>query len=283
MKQLITAITPAPVLEGMKKTKDWLGLSIVAELTFDVMQLRAEDTLILTDLLANKEAEVGWKQDQAVIRTRYGDTDAMGGVNPGDRRALYYLTTALDPSDVLEIGTHIGASTIHIGLALKRLKHGGKMITVDVADVNHPDYGPWKQLGLPASPKEAAIQLGCVELITFHTGSSLDFMIKTRRRFDLIFLDGDHRAQTVYREIKSALSVLKPGGLILLHDYYPRGENLYPESATISGPFLALRRIERENPSIAVIPLGELPWPTKLGTHSTSLAAVVRRGSLEGS
>ena len=45
-----------------------------------------------------------------------------GGVNPGDRRAVYYLIRSLRPANVLEIGTHVGASTLHIaaGLEAKR-------------------------------------------------------------------------------------------------------------------------------------------------------------------
>ena len=44
-----------------------------------------------------------------------------GGVNPGDRQAVYYLIMALKPQNVLEVGTHIGASMPHIARALKRL------------------------------------------------------------------------------------------------------------------------------------------------------------------
>ena len=38
--------------------------------------------------------------------------DDEGGVNPGDRRAIYSLIHYLKPISVLEIGTHIGASTV---------------------------------------------------------------------------------------------------------------------------------------------------------------------------
>ena len=41
-----------------------------------------------------------------------------GGVNPGDRRALFYLVRAFRPARMLEIGTHVGASTLHIVAAL---------------------------------------------------------------------------------------------------------------------------------------------------------------------
>ena len=43
---------------------------------------------------------------------------AQGGMNPGDRRALYYLVRHLRPERVLEIGTLAGASTVHLAMGL---------------------------------------------------------------------------------------------------------------------------------------------------------------------
>jgi hypothetical protein len=80
----------------------------------------------------------------------------------------------------------------------------------------------------------------------------------------------------VYQEVSAALSLLKTDGVILLHDYYPGANPLYPDNATIGGPFHALERIRKENPAIDVLPLGDLPWPTKLGKNVTSLALVAR-------
>jgi hypothetical protein len=37
-----------------------------------------------------------------------------------------------------------------------------------------------------------------------------------------------------------------------------------------------MQRIRRECPAITVVPLGELPWPTKQGMNVTSLAVVAR-------
>jgi predicted O-methyltransferase YrrM len=142
--------------------------------------------------------------------------------------------------------------------------------------VNDPLQGVWKQLGLSRSPKDFAEQLQCVDRITFHEGSSLEFMRTTRQRFDLIFLDGDHRADTVYKEVSSAFPLLSTNGVLLLHDYYPGGKPLFPNSGVVAGPFYALKRIKRENPAIKVLGLGALPWPTKEGTTITSLALVTR-------
>jgi predicted O-methyltransferase YrrM len=276
VKRLIKAIVPRPILNTAVETKDWLRLVTLRQQAFDSGNLRNADTLQLADIFENKEIVAAWEEDHSVIKSLYGDYDHMGGVNPGDRRALYYLIMALKPQNVLEVGTHIGASTVHIARALKRLNQNGRMTSADILDVNHPDQGAWKQMGLPMSPRDFALQLKCLDHIDFHTGACLDLMRTTKQRYDLVFLDGDHRARAVYQEVSAALSILRTRGAILLHDYYPGAKPLYPDNATIGGPFHALERIRKENPAIDVLPLGDLPWPTKHGKNVTSLALVAR-------
>jgi predicted O-methyltransferase YrrM len=101
-------------------------------------------------------------------------------------------------------------------------------------------------------------------------------MHETTGRFDFIFLDGDHAPHTVYTELAAALDILNCGGAVLLHDFYPGGEALFPDGKVISGPFRALARVRRECPEITVQPLGNLPWKTKQGVNVTSLALVAR-------
>ncbi len=276
MKQLIKAIVPRPILSRAMQTKGWLRLVTLPQQAFDHHHLRAADTLSLAGIFGNREIATAWERDHGVIKDLYSDEDKMEGVNPGDRRALYYLIMALNPKNVLEVGTHIGASSLHIARALKRLNQNGKITSVDIVDVNDPKEGAWKQLGLRMSPRDFARQLQCLEYIEFHTGACLDLMRTTTQHYDFIFLDGDHGARAVYQEVGTALSILETGGVILLHDYYPGVKPLYPDNATISGPFHALKRIRKENPAIAVLPLGDLPWPTKQGKNATSLALVAR-------
>jgi predicted O-methyltransferase YrrM len=38
-------------------------------------------------------------------------------------------------------------------------------------------------------------------------------------KIDMVFIDGDHRYETVVKDIKKAFELLKPGGLICGHDY----------------------------------------------------------------
>ena len=65
-----------------------------------------------------------------------------GSVTPGEQRALFALVRALRPQRILEIGTHVGGSTIVLAAALESLG-SGEIVTVDVLDVNQPDRTPW--------------------------------------------------------------------------------------------------------------------------------------------
>lgn len=42
-----------------------------------------------------------------------------------------------------------------------------------------------------------------------------------QEKFDIVFIDGDHHEDTVYRDIKNSLFHLENGGTIVLHDSFP--------------------------------------------------------------
>jgi predicted O-methyltransferase YrrM len=195
--------------------------------------------------------------------------DLRGAANPGDRLALSTLAAYLRPKRILEIGTHIGASTAALASV-------ADVVTVDILDVNARD-GPWRGLGTGESPAAMMERLGLSSRVHFVRMPSLSFLQSTPDRFDLVFLDGDHAAVTVYREVAAATGVLRPGGFILLHDYFPEGKSMIPGDSPIPGPYRALVRARREAPNLDVRPLGALPWPTKLSCNLTTLAIVGRR------
>ena len=208
--------------------------------------------------------------------------NGAGEINPGDRRAIFYLISYFKRQSVLEIGTHIGASTLHIAVALQRAQRlDGELhlnlVSVDIADVNDPGSKPWLRHGARFSPAEMIHKTGCASLVEFVTSRSLDYLANCGKKFDFIFLDGDHAAQTVYQEIPAALELLGNDGVILLHDYFPRLKPLWSDGAVIPGPFLATERLVAEGTRLAVLPLGRLPWPTKLRSNMTSLALLLRQ------
>jgi predicted O-methyltransferase YrrM len=231
----------------------------------------------LSQIFLNKKIQIEWKNDVSKISS-LKIPDMAGGVNSGDRRALYFLVRMLKPASILEIGTHIGSSTIALALsALKNRREGvnTKIISTDIIDVNDQVNKPWEVFGAPVSPADLLNQIGCENIVSFEIGNSID-KLSLPRKFGIIFLDGDHRASTVYKEIPFALKCLEDGGVIILHDYFPNLEPLWKNQMPIAGPFLAIQRFIDEGIGLNIIPFGELPWSTKFGSNLTSLAILAK-------
>jgi len=238
-------------------------------------------------IFSSVEIETSWTDAERVI-DRFAIPDGTGGVNPGDRRAIYYLIRHFRPSSVLEIGTHIGASTLHIATGLSANVEPGegtsaRVVSVDIANVNDPVSKPWLAHGTRLSPAGMLAEMKLSRTVDFVTSKSLDYLSGCRTKFDFIFLDGDHSAKTVYLEIPIALGLLNPGGVILLHDYFPDLEPLWSDGSVIPGPFLATERLRREGANVIVVPLGGSPWATKLQSQATSLALLLGTDAARGS
>jgi predicted O-methyltransferase YrrM len=222
--------------------------------------------------LASAWKSTGW-EDDGPVRESVGFPESADGVNLGDQRALYQLVRQVRPTRVLEIGTHIGCSTVSMALAVRRNSQTGHRCaidTVDIRDVNSEGTTPWAEFGSPASPRELLTSLELNNLVEFHVSDSCDYLRSAKRQYDLIFLDGNHDAACVYREIPLALSIIARDGLVVLHDFFPDAKPLWAGQGVISGPWRAVDRFRREGATFCAIALGNLPWPTKLGTHNKS-------------
>jgi len=51
--------------------------------------------------------------------------------------------------------------------------------------------------------------------------TSDDFFATNKKKFDLIFIDGDHRIEQVKKDLKNALAHLSKRGIVVLHDCLP--------------------------------------------------------------
>lgn len=261
--------------------RERVRLQHVPAIQADVSALGQTDEQTLAAMFARAQNDPEWETLARRV-AGLGFTDHTGAVNPGDRRAIFALVRWLGITSALEIGTHIGASAVHIAAALHAtsvsLGRPGEFdfTTVDIVDVNDERTRRWARFGSAYSPAEMIRQLGYEASVQFVARRSLDYMTACDKRFGLIFLDGDHSAHTVYQEIPAALRLLEDSGHILLHDYFPNLRPLWTGSAPARGPWLAAERLRREGVPIRVIPLGALPWPTKHNSTVTSLAVVTK-------
>ena len=264
----------------VKAQRQRLALRRVARATCSAAPLAKEvDGQRLRNIFASPEIAREWRSAERTIAD-LGIADKALGVNPGDRRALYYLVRAFRTRTLLEIGTHIGASTVHAAAALRanRSEEGGdsyRMTSVDLIDVNDPRSAPWVRYGSRLSPRGLVTAVGAGDHVTFVIAPALQYLRSCDDRYDFVFLDGDHSATAVYQEIVAALRVLNQGGVVLLHDYFPRLRPLWSNDSVISGPWLGAQRLKAEGAGIDILPLGELPWETKLSSSVTSLALLV--------
>lgn len=56
-------------------------------------------------------------------------------------------------------------------------------------------------------------------MVKVHVGTTEDVAPLLKPGYDLVFIDGDHSHEAVRRDIKAAVSLLAPGGLLAFHDY----------------------------------------------------------------
>jgi len=244
----------------------------------DAHYLLPNDSVALANIFNSEGLNASWMKARNEMES-FNIPDFTGGVNPGDRRAIYYLIRYFKPTSVLEIGTHIGASTIHIASALHHNQsedHTRSILrSVDIRDVNSMSNKPWLHFGTEKSPLEMIESLRYDTFVEFITDTSCHYLENSIDTFDFIFLDGDHSGSTVYKEVLLALKKLNPNGVILLHDFFPEGAPLWSDNSFILGPFRAVKRCIAEGTAMSVLPLGNLPWPTKLNSNITSLALLL--------
>lgn len=258
----------------------WKNLDILKFNRLPVQSCRVENLRItsgkeLANLFNNYTISGIWSSKTEEINSLQLP-EMTGGVNSGDQKAIFYLLTYLKSNTVLEIGTHIGCSTVNIALVMKPIENS-RLTTVDISDVNNESIKPWLNYGSKYSPKELLTKIGFIDRAEFIQMKSIDFFKNCNLKFDLIFLDGSHLANDVYQEIPLALNLLNKNGVILLHDYFPDNKPLWSDNSIIYGPQLVVKKLKKECEELDVLPFGKLPWKTKLNSNYTSLALLTRK------
>ncbi len=136
-------------------------------------------------------------------------------VAPGDGPAINTSLTEretdelwllADAGDVLEVGSAYGYSTVALALVAKH---------VDAVDP-HTGHGSYPQLLMNLGVYGVAER---VTVIRQMSQTALPVLFNAGNRYDLVWIDGDHQAETVEHDVTWARKMLKPGGVIACHDY----------------------------------------------------------------
>lgn len=138
-------------------------------------------------------------------------------VAPGDGPAISTSLTLAETdelrrlaadADVLEIGSAYGYSTVVLGLVAR------SVVAVD----------PHRALNSFGALLENLAAYGVtsrtvVEIKRGDSSAIMPQLLGEGRRFDLVWIDGDHEAATVAQDVRNALLLLRPGGTLVVHDY----------------------------------------------------------------
>lgn len=127
-----------------------------------------------------------------------------------DGQALYRVVKESGAKNSLEVGMAYGVSSLFILQALK--ENGGTY---------HASIDPWQEKWWQDIGLLNVQRGGFGDMHQLHRGPSYSVMpdlMKEERRFDFIFIDGNHRFEYTLMDFMYADMLLNTGGYIMLHD-----------------------------------------------------------------
>lgn len=145
------------------------------------------------------------------------------------------LITKHHPKTIIEIGTFLGASAIHMAELTQKLGLDTQILCVD-------DFRGWP--GFLARFKDInslngdvlllyqfmqnvvySNVTGSVIFVPFSTGSVLEKFCEWGIFGDLIEIDAGHDFHSAWADVNRAYKILRPGGVIFGHDYFASADN----------------------------------------------------------
>lgn len=149
---------------------------------------------------------------------------------------IHKALTCIQPSCIFEWGTNVGRSARIFYEIGKFTNLNFKIFSFDLPDsVDHPEH---------AKEHTGELVAGCENVFLYRGDGlklTLDFY-KILRPDCLIFIDGDHEYDSVYRELEVIVENI-PDAHVLLHDTAYSNEPGFN-----CGPYLAIRNILEEHP-----------------------------------
>ncbi|WP_441280326.1 class I SAM-dependent methyltransferase [Tardiphaga sp. 862_B3_N1_1] len=117
---------------------------------------------------------------------------------------------------IFEFGTYTGRTTC--GLA--SIADDVKVFTLNLPPADDPRYGPYIGTLIKTSPYRDRVEQLFSDSRTFDTSAFASSM-------DYVFVDADHSYEGVKNDTLKAFEMLKPGGMVIWHDYAPKSPGVF--------------------------------------------------------
>jgi predicted O-methyltransferase YrrM len=172
------------------------------------------------------------------------DGDVYAGLDPNAYEKILYgwnddneifgrLIEELRPKYILELGSWLGASSIHMGKAIKRLGLDTKIVCVDTwlgsrEFMGKKFPGDRSKLvinGMPNSYKHFLMNIkreGLQDVVIplpQTTSNALRFFSEEGVRFDMVYVDASNQYEDIVSDMNLSWNVLANGGVIFGDDY----------------------------------------------------------------
>lgn len=125
--------------------------------------------------------------------------------------ALRDLAVAERAERTIEVGLALGMSALFLCQAV--VMSGGRHVSIDPFQ-----HESWNGAGLRTLREAGADEL--VDVIEEESQLVLPRMVAEGREFDLAFVDGDHRFESVFLDLYFMTRLVRPGGLIVVDDMW---------------------------------------------------------------
>ncbi len=136
-----------------------------------------------------------------------------GSAEPWTAELLAAFVRARKPHILMETGTYLGLTTLRLMQAMESYagEHASELFTIEC---DRERYEAATKFLTANQGTSGLTRVTCVE------GDALHFMKSERLRgtVDFLFLDDDHTAVHVSQELEVAMELMRPGGIICVHD-----------------------------------------------------------------
>lgn len=140
-----------------------------------------------------------------------------GKITDSECMVLYDLAQKAFNGCIVEIGSYKGKSTVALGLGTM----SGNNVDIFAVDPHQQFIGLSGSYYSPADRTEFLrniLRAGCTEMINLINLPSSTVASVWNRKVSLLWIDGDHRMQSVLSDLYSWYPHVRKGGIVLMHD-----------------------------------------------------------------